>query len=371
MGNRLLLADDSITIQKVVAIIFANEEFELTVVDNGNAALDKAREILPDLMLVDAQMPGKSGYEVCAEIRRDPRLSFVPILLLIGAFENPEEGEASSCGADAFISKPFESQQLIDQVKELLALGKSRCAAPLARPLPIESGAEELWGDLSAFDTEPPPEAPAAAGQEAFGVTPAPFEEDIVEASVEDDLWGAFEVEEAGSVAVAAATTAPAFTGLEPAEEFEVEEYFSFDEDSEEIEETGPALDFAETVEAAVEEPVLLASDEDLFSCSDDLTFASPAGMEPLTLPEYEPEPLPVLEPQSAPVSRAQVGDAGGAGGAGVQPAALALSDAELVAALTRISKEVIERIVWEVVPDLAESLIKEEIRKLKAGVRR
>jgi CheY-like chemotaxis protein len=91
MGNRLLLADDSITIQKVVAIIFANEEFELTVVDNGTAALEKAREIKPDVMLVDALMPGKTGYEVCAEIRRDPNLSSVPLLLLIGAFEPLDE----------------------------------------------------------------------------------------------------------------------------------------------------------------------------------------------------------------------------------------------------------------------------------------
>jgi CheY-like chemotaxis protein len=164
MGNRLLLADDSITIQKVVAIIFANEEFELTVVDNGTAALKKAREIQPDVMLVDALMPGKSGYEVCAEIRRDPKLSSVPILLLIGAFEPLDEEKARDCGADASISKPFESQQLIDRVKELLELGKARSAAPApaAKSLPVEPSAEELWGDLSSFDTMPPVATPAA-----------------------------------------------------------------------------------------------------------------------------------------------------------------------------------------------------------------
>src|SRR6266567_4180888 len=107
MGNKLLLADDSITIQKVVAIIFANEEFELTVVDNGTAALEQAREIQPDVMLVDALMPGKTGYEVCAEIRRDPVLSSVPTLLLIGAFEPLDEEKARDCGADATITKPF------------------------------------------------------------------------------------------------------------------------------------------------------------------------------------------------------------------------------------------------------------------------
>ena len=404
MGNRLLLADDSITIQKVVAIIFANEEFELTVVDNGVAALDKAREIRPDVMLVDALMPGKTGYEVCAEIRRDPELRSTPILLLIGAFENPDEEEARSCGADASISKPFESQQLIDRVQEMLELGRTRSAALAARPLPVESAAEELWGDLSSFDTMAPVAGPAApefaapvaapaastavAQEEPSPAKPAVFEQDIVEADYEDDLWGAFELEEAPVPAAAAPLSA--MPALEPEAEFEAEQFFSFEDDSEAIEETGPAL---EEVEEPVEEPVVLASDEDMFSFSDGLSLGAKPDMEPLQLQEYEPlslepeqeleflepeplepeayqpvdQPIPVLEPQSAPIFQAQ---GTGAGEGGVQPGAAGLSESELVAALSKISREVIERIVWEVVPDLAEVLIKEEIRKLKAGIR-
>src|SRR6185369_12768869 len=193
MGNRLLLADDSITIQKVVAIIFANEEFELTVVDNGDAALQQARAVRPDIMLVDALMPGKTGYEVCAEIRRDPALAATPVLLLIGAFEPFDEAKARDCGADASITKPFESQQLIDRVKELLEMGKQRAAAPAPAPAaaaipaapvappvaapPMEAAAEELWGDLSSFDTMPPvaqdaPVTPAAPAQPQVAATP-------------------------------------------------------------------------------------------------------------------------------------------------------------------------------------------------------
>ena len=91
MSAKILLADDSITIQKVVGIIFANEDYELVVVDNGSAALDKAREIHPAVMLVDALMPEKSGYEVCEEVRRDPSLAATPLLLLVGAFEPFDE----------------------------------------------------------------------------------------------------------------------------------------------------------------------------------------------------------------------------------------------------------------------------------------
>jgi CheY-like chemotaxis protein len=396
MGNRLLLADDSITIQKVVAIIFANEEFELTVVDNGISALEKAREIRPDVMLVDAVMPGKSGYEVCAEIRRDPALCSVPILLLIGAFEPPDEEKANSCGADAVISKPFESQQLIDRVNEMLELGKTRSVISAPKPPAIESAAEELWGDLSSFDTTPPvaaPTIPAAPAPTPYS-PPAAFVEEIVEASYEDDLWGAFDLDELpkAEAPVAGGFSAGSEPEPEAEAEFEAVEVFSFDDESEAIEETGPALESAQAPEETVEEPIALKSDEELFSFADDLSFNAPPEMEPFVLPEYEPisfvpedepefaaeavkpdafapvnAPIPDLEPQSTPFFQPA-----GAVGAGTQaqPAAPALSEADLVAALSRISKEVIERIVWEVVPDLAEALIKEEIRKLKAGIR-
>ncbi len=104
MGTKLLLADDSITIQKVVGIIFASEDYELAIVDNGDAALVKASETMPDVLLVDAVMPGKTGYEVCEEVRRDPLLKGVPILLLPGAFEPFDEEKARQSGADDFIS---------------------------------------------------------------------------------------------------------------------------------------------------------------------------------------------------------------------------------------------------------------------------
>src|SRR5512135_1529027 len=103
MGYKVLLADDSITIQKVIGIIFANEDYDLTVVDNGNSALEKAKEILPDVILVDALMPGKSGYEVCREVRLDDSIKDVPLLLLVGAFEPFDEEKARNSGADDHI----------------------------------------------------------------------------------------------------------------------------------------------------------------------------------------------------------------------------------------------------------------------------
>ncbi|GFO58066.1 hypothetical protein GMST_03910 [Geomonas silvestris] len=431
MGKRLLLADDSITIQKVVAIIFANEElFELTVVDNGVAALDKAREMRPDIMLVDALMPGKSGYEVCAEIRRDPALAGTPILLLIGAFEPFDEAKARECGADSSITKPFESQQLIDRVKELLELGKNRPSAPVAAPAAAPAtaavdaaAAEELWGDLSSLDVSAPvapapaaapvfeaqaffaapaaaaepmaPAAPQAPAAAAPAEPQAPVLEAVLEATPDDDLWGAFDLEEVATPAAAAVE--PVEVGIvEP--QFEAE-LFNF-EDDEDILETGPALDLD-----SIATPVEQASPEQLFSFGD-LNEQVPSAVQPdpFNFPveepfSFEPEESAPAEtvsapikpaPQAAPVEpqaefqaaaafepepAAALQAASAAPAAAAAPAApaagaVALSEADLVAALSKVSREVIERIVWEVVPDLAETIIKEEIRKLKAGLK-
>ncbi|GFO66853.1 response regulator [Geomonas limicola] len=422
MGNRLLLADDSITIQKVVAIIFANEElFELTVVDNGIAALEKAREMRPDVMLVDALMPGKSGYEVCAEIRRDPALAGTPVLLLIGAFEPFDEAKARECGADSSITKPFESQQLIDRVKELLELGKNRPSAPVAAPAAAApaaaavdaAAAEELWGDLSSLDVSAPaapaaasqpiseaeaffaapvapepvaaaPQAPPAAAAAAPAAAPAAAFEAVLEATPDDDLWGAFDLEEIPTPAAAPAE--PVQVGVvEP--QFEAE-LFSF-EDDEDVLETGPALDL-DSVVTPMEQP----SPEQLFSLGDlDQPAPSAAQPDPFNFPaeepfSFEPEvtapteavsaPVETVAPQAAPPEpqpefvAAAVCEPVPAPAAQAAPAAgpATLSEADLVAALSKVSREVIERIVWEVVPDLAEVIIKEEIRKLKAGIK-
>ena len=94
MSKTLLLADDSVTIQKVVGISFANEDVRIVTVDNGDDAVARAREIKPDIVLADVVMPGKSGYDVCAAIKGDPELRGTPVLLLTGTFETFDEDRA-------------------------------------------------------------------------------------------------------------------------------------------------------------------------------------------------------------------------------------------------------------------------------------
>src|SRR5438105_544094 len=104
MAKSILLADDSITIQKVVAMTFANEPFDVTAVDNGEDAVVKARALHPDVVLADVVMPRRDGYDVCRTLKSDPDTANIPVLLLAGAFEVFDEARAREVGADGYIT---------------------------------------------------------------------------------------------------------------------------------------------------------------------------------------------------------------------------------------------------------------------------
>jgi CheY-like chemotaxis protein len=136
MSKTLLLADDSVTIQKVVGISLASEDLTLVTVDNGDDAIRRAAEIRPDVVLADVVMPGKNGYEVCAALKADPDLQHIPVLLLTGTFEAFDESRAQSVGAAGHIAKPFEAQALVSEVYRLLA--EAAAPAPAAQA-PVET----------------------------------------------------------------------------------------------------------------------------------------------------------------------------------------------------------------------------------------
>jgi CheY-like chemotaxis protein len=136
MPKTLLLADDSVTIQKVVGISFASEDVAIVTVDNGDDAIARAKESKPDLILADVVMPGKNGYEVCEAVKADPELAHIPVLLLTGTFEAFDEERATRAGAAGHVSKPFEAQTLVEQAKRLLANSPGRSATPAPTPTP-------------------------------------------------------------------------------------------------------------------------------------------------------------------------------------------------------------------------------------------
>jgi len=143
MPKTLLLADDSVVIQKLVGLSFANEDVEIVTTDNGDDAVIRAREIRPDVVLADVVMPGKSGYEVCEAIKQDPDLGHVPVLLLTGTFEAFDEARAAASGADGQITKPFEAQALVERVTEVMNRPPPATAASHQTPPPIPPSANE------------------------------------------------------------------------------------------------------------------------------------------------------------------------------------------------------------------------------------
>ncbi|HYX30600.1 MAG TPA: response regulator [Pyrinomonadaceae bacterium] len=120
-GRKLLLADDSAAVQKVIELTFADEGMEVVSVGDGQSALDRLEYVVPDVVLADAFMPGLNGYELCRSMKDDERFSQIPVMLLISSFAPFDEAEAQRAGADDIMTKPFQSiRQLISRVDSLL-----------------------------------------------------------------------------------------------------------------------------------------------------------------------------------------------------------------------------------------------------------
>ncbi len=118
MGAKLLLADDSVTIQKVVELTLADEDYDITTVSDGASALEKAETLHPNLILADIVMPELNGYELCEKIRQNSSLAETPVILLSSTFETYDESRGASVGANDHIVKPFESDELSRKIRD-------------------------------------------------------------------------------------------------------------------------------------------------------------------------------------------------------------------------------------------------------------
>lgn len=315
MSARILVADDSVTIQKVVELTFSKEDFTLIQARNGEEALRKAKEVRPDLILLDLVMPDKNGYDVCIALRADPMLRAVPIILLAGTFESFDQQRGTQAGANDFVTKPFESQVLIGKVKQLLFSravdARSAAGAPKA---PTEAPAE-----APTLRIPPPPARPELPTR----VVPPPPAEPLPPqpapaAPSQDDMWQLLD-SPSPSIPPAAPAAAPEAPGELRLEEVTAPaapaspEGPSLDVGSLDLESVEPApaslVTEAPAVPPAVEAiqslPESLSLDDLLGSGSGVPTSAprldGPAG-EPATfeavfeLPPMETPPLPMVE---------------------------------------------------------------------------
>ena len=265
MRRRILLADDSVTIQKVIELTFLDEDYEVKAVSNGDEAIAALPQVDPDFVIADVHMPGANGYEVCR--RSKEQRPDIPVLLLVGTFEPFDEGQSRAVGADSFLKKPFDSQELLQRVEDLLASRSADPSAPAPAPaagMPAAAPESDLLSmpslsELPPLDFESSPEP-----------SPAPVND-----------WGSFQVEPPPPPVPDPLPVPTTFT-LDEERPFTLEEERPFT-----LEEDRPfAVDgerpFAPRGESAFEETPFLLDDEPR-------TSAAPSAGESALLPADEP----------------------------------------------------------------------------------
>jgi CheY-like chemotaxis protein len=298
MAKKILLADDSITIQKVIELTFSDEDFDVVTVGNGRLAIEKVQEVRPDVVLCDIIMPEKDGYEVCDFVKKQPGLAHIPVLLLTGAFEPFDQERASRVGCDGFLAKPFEPQALIAKVKDLLRQAEARQspspAAPPAAPpasAPAAATAPAPVGDPSATIWAAPEAPPAAPVWEAPPQT--------------RPLWGSAPTAPAPAPAAAPSPAADVhFISEDPFADDASGGYPPVSGDTVRVP-TVPddAFDNAtdEDVEPYVLEPGMAAEDELLpMTPDEEESLSEPLSWEPPVPAAAPPEPEPEPEPAFA-----------------------------------------------------------------------
>lgn len=122
MGKKILIVDDEPNIIISLEFLMKKEGFEIAVAGDGDEALAKVASFAPDLVLLDVMMPKKSGYEVCEVLRADPARAGLLIVMLTAKGRDTEVAKGLAIGADAYVTKPFSTKELVAKVKGMLGV---------------------------------------------------------------------------------------------------------------------------------------------------------------------------------------------------------------------------------------------------------
>lgn len=350
MSRTILLADDSVTIQKVIELTFMDEDYEVVAVGNGDDALEQLDEIRPDFVIADVHMPGANGYDVAKHAKSlQPD---VPVLLLVGTFEPFDEELAEKSGCDAYLKKPFDSQELQRLVEELSAGSASEAAGES----PLEATG---WRAQTSSGAEPPP--PAPPGSEASGAVgegsargEEPESAGAEESKAEPFSLGSFELDE----------EEPPPTRVEPPED-------------------GAAPADAPVFEDLPETPE--GAESGAGAGGEEPGLAVGAEPDAPTEPEAVETPPPAPEEVAAESAPPAAAEASGTGSDAPEqePAAAEAAPAEGPSGplsdedVDRIARRILQilgdgpirDVAWEVVPDMAEVVIRSRLRELETQV--
>ena len=120
MGKKILIADDEPNIVVSLEFLMKQRGYEVRVVNDGAEALKAVGDFRPDLILLDVMMPSVSGYDVCQKVRENPDWQGIRIIMLSAKGRDIEVTKGIAVGADAYVTKPFSTRELIAKVGELL-----------------------------------------------------------------------------------------------------------------------------------------------------------------------------------------------------------------------------------------------------------
>lgn len=120
MANKILIADDEPNIVISLEFLMKREGFEVLIANDGEEAVKRIRADMPDLVLLDVMMPKKTGFEVCQEVKSDATLASVRILMLTAKGRDTEVAKGLALGADAYMTKPFSTKDLVAKVRAML-----------------------------------------------------------------------------------------------------------------------------------------------------------------------------------------------------------------------------------------------------------
>jgi len=344
----LLAIDDSVTMRKVLEMTFAGEDFRVVSAESADAGFAKLRSERPSIVLCDVTLDGPGGYAICAKIKSENPT--VAVVLMASKQQPYDAHKGQSARADDFIEKPFDTQQLIDKVKRLAtrpveAAAAARPTAAAGPPMSVGPATTPGVAPAAAAGRPPPaPPAPAAPARAPGGPPAAPQNRPAVPGVAAGVgrgtlAYGAYALQNPG--AAASQPQAP----------------------------QTPAVSQA----AFGASPQAPAASQGGHGAARPPAAAAPAAASATGTPSHPTHGTspgmvsPVASVAPAVASAAAAASAASSASNGQLAAKLqhlGLSDAQVSAVLS-LSREVIERVVWEVVPVLAETMIKEELKRL------
>ena len=387
MPKKILLADDSITIQKVVELTFSDGDYEVVATNNGNKAIQRLAEVRPDIILSDIIMPEKNGYELCEYVKSHPDYRHIPVILLTGTFEPFDPDRAEKAGCDAVITKPFESQSLIHKVEELIeqsgSAGKSAASSQPASPAesrPMQespSFGSSMEGETRAF---PLPKIdlgwsaqPAASSKSEFATGPtAKFEEHGPRESAAPPLF-----EKSSDTGATKAFPKTSFEELQRQASAAPREPEADNGATQAI----PKMNFEDLQKDSRSPADAFAGESFWTPSSEPSRSAAPFGEEPITPDESSESlfdsgrtdswPAPPPPPVTSTPSMNETRDSGNPApspASSEQSGKLSKDEIDQIAkrVVELMSEQVVKNIAWEVIPDLAEMIVRERIKQLE-----